>query len=406
MTAPDLTPPHPVIESLRVQNYRVLRDVELQKLTPLTVLFGPNGSGKSTVFDIFAFLHEALTEGLRHAWDRRNRMDEIRSRGSSGPVAFELAYREDRRSRGDGRNRLVRYRLEITEEAGRPVVEREELRWSVAPAQGRSRQILFFDRGEGKVYDEATGAITTERLESSDLLAVSTLGQLSRHPRVAALRRFISGWYLSYVSADSTRTMPQIGPQERLSRTGDNLPNVIQYLQEQHPDRLDKIFGLLASRVPQLERLVAEPLADGRLMLRLKDRAFDEPVLSRFTSDGTLKLLAYLTLLYDPEPPSIIGIEEPENQLHPRLLYSLAEEARGAAERAQVLVTTHSPHFANALRADELWLIHRERDGYARVVRASTVERVETMSAAGGALGDLWMEGYFGGGDPLVGAGS
>jgi predicted ATPase len=389
----------PVIERLTIQNYRVLRDVTFDRLTPLTVLFGPNGSGKSTVFDVFAFLNEAFTTNLRRAWDRRNRLHEIRSRGSSGPIVFELKYREGRRSK------LVTYRIAIDERRGAPVVVEETLRWSTAPGSGRSRDILSFVEGEGRVYDDTSGESSYEALDSSDLLAVSTLGQLSRHPRVAALRRFISGWYLSYVSADAARALPESGPQERLSQSGDNLPNVVQYLQEQHPERLAEIFAQLGERVPNLERLEPEQLADGRLLLRLKDRSFEEPILAKYTSDGTLKLLAYLTVLHDPEPPSIIGIEEPENQLHPRLLPLLAEEARHAAARSQMLVTTHSPFFADSLRPKELWVLYRETDGFTRTKRASNDPRLVAMTDNGAHLGSLWMEGYFDVGDPLVRSG-
>lgn len=389
----------PIIVQLRIQNYRVLRDVTFDKLEPLTVFFGPNGSGKSTVIDVFAFLHEAFSTNLRRAWDHRNRMGELRSRGSDGPITFELKYREDRRSK------LVSYRLAIGEESGLPVVEEEVLRWTTTPAQGRPRNILSFSRGQGRVYDEDADSYSDERLDSADLLAVSTLGQLSRHPRVAALRRFISGWYLSYVSADQTRTVTEAGPQERLSETGDNLPNVIQHLQEQHPERLRDIMSALAARVPNLEMVEPEPMPDGRLLLRLKDAPFSEPILARYVSDGTMKLLAYLTVLFDPSPASIVGIEEPENQLHPRLLAPLAEEIRTASERSQVLVTTHSPQLADALRPRELWILYRGEEGYAKTMRASDLPTIRAMVDAGGLLGDLWMEGYFDVGDPLVRAG-
>jgi predicted ATPase len=384
---------------LAIRNYRVLRDVEFRKLTPLTVLLGPNGSGKSTVFDVFAFLHEAFTENLRRAWDRRNRIHELRSRDSAGPIEIELAYRESRKSR------LVTYHVAIDEERGSPVVASERLRWSTAPGPGRPTDILSFEHGRGNVVDDATGARAEEFLDTPDLLAVSTLGQLARHPRVAALRRFISGWYLSYLSADSARSVPESGPQERLSQTGDNLPNVVQYLSERHPDRLETILRVLAERVPRLEHVETELLADGRLLLQFKDAAFTEPILSKYASDGTLKLLAYLTVLYDPEPPPIVGIEEPENFLHPRLLHALADEARLAADRSQLLVTTHSPYFVDMLRPRELWVLYREDDGYARAVRASDLPKVTAQVESGGLLGDLWMEGYFDVGDPLVASG-
>ena len=60
-------------------------------------------------------------------------------------------------------------------------------------------------------------------------------------------------------------------------------------------------------------------MPDGRLLLQIKDAPFEQPILAKFASDGTLKMLAYLTLLYDPKPPELIGIEEPENHLHPGL---------------------------------------------------------------------------------------
>lgn len=232
-----------------------------------------------------------------------------------------------------------------------------------------------------------------------------TLGQLAEHPRVAALREFVTDWYVSYLSIDDTRGQPEAGPQERLSKTGDNLPNVIQYLKEQHPSRLDEIFAILTRRVPRLEKVVAEPMPDGRLLLQIKDAPFEQPVLSRFASDGTLKLLAYMTVLHDPSPPRFIGIEELENFLHPRLLPELAEECRAAAARSQLIATSHAPFFLNSLRPEEVRVLYRDEHGYTQVVRASEIKGVPEFISAGASLGDLWLEGHFGVGDPLVRSG-
>lgn len=385
------------IERLTVKNYRVLADVTFRDLTPLTVLCGPNGSGKSTVFDVFAFLNDSFTEGLRPAWDRRNRIDAIRSRGRTGPISFEIAYRAPD---FDGKSRLVTYTLAVDEENGRPVVVTERMRWSVSPGSGRPKEILTYSRGEGSVYDERTGAYESDSLASPDLLAVSALGQFQTHPRVRALRDFIQGWYLSYVSAAGTRTTPNAGPEQRLTQSGDNLVNVIQYVEESHPERLRQIFETLSARVPQLQSVLPTRLADGRLLLQLKDRPFADPILSQYASDGTLKLLAYLTVLYDPEPFEVIGIEEPENQLHPRLLPVLAEEIREVSGASQVLVTTHSAEFLSTIRPNELWTINRADDGFARVARVSKDDRVMAMMDAGATLGWLWSAGYLPAGNP------
>jgi predicted ATPase len=239
-------------------------------------------------------------------------------------------------------------------------------------------------------------------LQSPDLIAVNALGQFAEHPRVAALREFITGWYVSYLSVDDTRSQPEAGPQERLSQSGDNLPNVIQYLKELHPERLDRVFDTLRRRVPRLDSVVAEPMPDGRLLLQIKDAPFESPILARFASDGTLKMLAYLVVLYDPDPPRFVGIEEPENFLHPRLLPELAEECRAAAERTQLLVTTHSPFFLNGTRPEEVRVLYRNEQGHTQSVRACDIQGVNEFIANGATMGHLWMEGRFGMGDPLV----
>ena len=383
----------PRIESLRVENYRALRRVEFDKLTPMTVLLGPNGSGKSTVFDVFNFLSECFQFGLRHAWDRRGRGKELKTRGSSGPIVFDLKYREHRDMP------VITYHLAIDEGNKGPEVVEEWLQWRRG-TRGRPFRFLEFARGEGSAVsgempDEDDKRIP-QKLRSPDLIAVSTLGQFSDHPRVAALREFITDWYVSYLSIDQTRSQPEAGPQERLSKGGENLPNVIQYLKEQHPDRLEKIFEVLRQRIPRLERVEAEPMPDGRLLLQIKDAPFEQPVLSRFASDGTMKLLAYLTVLYDPEPPRFIGIEEPENFLHPKLLPELAEECRAAAERSQLLITSHSPFLLNAMRPEEVRILYRDEQGYTQAVRAIDIQGISEFMREGASLGYLWMEGHFG----------
>jgi predicted ATPase len=401
-TRPQRRPAIPRIESLRVQRYRALADLELRGMTPLTVFLGPNGSGKSTIFDVFAFLSECFTAGLRKAWDRRGRFKELRTRGTQGPIVIELKYRE-----APG-NPVITYHLAIDEGSKGPFVAEEWLAWK-RKSYGAPFRFLDFREGAGRVVsgeapDEQDERIE-ERLSSSETIAVNTLGQLAKHPRVTALRRFITGWYLSYLSADSTRGSVEAGPQERLSPTGDNLPNVIQYLKEQHPGRLDEIFGVLAQRVPRLERVTADVMPDGRLLLQIKDAPFEQPVLARFASDGTLKLLAYLTILYDPDPPQLIGIEEPENYLHPRLLPYLAEECRQATVRTQLLVSSHSPFFVNALKAEEVWVLYRDERGYTQARRAADMRGIPEFMKEGALLGSLWLEGHFEVGDPLVHAG-
>lgn len=392
----------PRIEYLRVENYRALKSVEIKDMTPLTVLLGPNGSGKSTLFDVFNFLSECFQFGLRHAWDRRGRAKELKTRGQTGPVVIELKYREQ------PDQPVITYHLAIDEHAKGVYVAEEWLQWR-RKSHGKPFRFLDYKKGEGRAVSGDMPDEEDQRIEiplkSPDLIAVNALGQFAEHPRVAALRDFITDWYVSYLAIEDTRGQPEAGPKERLSKTGDNLPNVVQYLKEQHPATLEHIFAVLRHRVPRLEQVMAEPMPDGRLLLQIKDAPFDQPILSRFASDGTLKMLAYLVVLYDPDPPQFIGIEEPENFLYPRLLPELGEECRCATERSQLLITTHAPFFLDAARPEEVRILYRDQHGYTNAVRAADIRGIHEFIETGASLGHLWLEGHFNVGDPFDNAG-
>ncbi|MBF0155071.1 MAG: AAA family ATPase [Magnetococcales bacterium] len=392
-----LNHPHPRIERLTVKNYRVLRNVTFNNLQALTVLLGPNGSGKSTLFDVFAFLSECFQDGgLRRAWERRGRFKDLRSRDQEGTITIEFAYREQT----DARNikyPLITYHLEIQEEDNRPVVALEWMRWR-RQHSGAPFYFLEFRHGRGRVISgeqpEATDQKMVADLKSSDLLAVGTLGNLAENPRVMALKEFITGWHLSCLSANNARVIPDAGPMEKLSPSGDNLANVIQHIKERFPERLLIIEASLRRRVPRLEGIDASLLDSGHLLLKVKDAPFSTGVQAKYISGGTLKMLAYLVLLNDPDPSPLIGLEEPENFLHPKLLLELAEECNQVSGRCQMLVTTHSPFFMNGMRPEQVWALGRGDDGYTLVKRAADMPVVNEMMHAGAKLGDLWMEGY------------
>ena len=392
----------PHIESLRVKNYRALRDVELKQLKPLTVFLGANGSGKSTFFDVFAFLSECFTVGLDSAWEKRGGLKELRTRGCDGPIEFELKYREKPKTP------IITYHLTINEDSEGPFVETEWMQWRLGRG-GKHVRFINFHRGIGIIIagetPDKTDKSIDEQLDEQSTLAVNMFGQSAQHPRVSALRRFITDWHLSYLSTAATRQTTDDGPQKRLSETADNLPNVIQYLQERYPERLEKIISVLSDRVPRLEKVDTELMRDGSRLLKIKDAPFEQPILAKFASDGTLKLLSYLILFHDRQPPQLIGIEEPENYLHPRLLTGLVGECLEVSMMSQLIITTHSPRFVNELHPEEVWVLYRDEQGFTVCKRTSEMLGINELLEAGAKLGQLWMEGHFEFGDPLTNAG-
>ena len=425
------------IEGIWIRNYKVLRDISLGRvgeswhasaLTPITAVIGKNGVGKSSLFDAFGFLADCLKLGVEEACDQRGRggFDRIRSLGSDDPIEFMVCYREKPESQ------LIMYELVIDkDETDRPFVFQEILsQLDDRQDVGQHFFFLILEEGRGVTWagDDAgieilgglavgidiqhlvEDFIESENTEEDDhgpemvylqdnrKLGIATLGALTQHPRIAAFREFVEGWYLSYFTPDAARGLPMAGPQRRLSIHGDNIANVVQYMQREHPDEFDSILRKIAGRIPGIDKIDTQRSEDGRLLLRFNDRGFVDPFYAQQMSDGTLKLFAYLLLLEDPNPPPLICIEEPENGLYHKLLEVLAAEFRaqatGEPNSPQIFMTTHQPYFVDALTPEEVWVLEKQEDGFATIRRASDDPIVKAMTDEGLPLGSLWYSDY------------
>lgn len=404
----------PIIEGIRIQNYRVLRDVTLGKLwsdwrqrekrplTPLVAAIGKNGSGKSTLFDAFGFLADCLSVGVEEACDARQRggFSRLRSAGADGPIRYEVYYRES------AKDRPITYELAVgLDKLDRPVVKEERLRQRRKGQNiGQPYSFLNLVEGSGSVWageenlEGEDSARTSIGLTDPRKLGIATLGALREHPRITRFRDFVQGWYLSYFTPDAARSLPLAGPQKHLNVHGDNIGNVVQYMEREHPKEFAEVLRRIAGKIPGIKSIDTKRTDDGRLLLRFDDGPFQSPFLVQQMSDGTLKLFAYLLLVEDPDPAPFLCIEEPENGLYHRLLETLATEFRahatGKRRGAQIFVTTHQPYFVNALLPEEVWILEKGADGFTHARCAATDATVRELVAQGLPLGGLWYSDY------------
>ena len=392
------------IESIRLKNYKIFRDVHLKDIPSFLVVVGANGSGKTTLFDVFGFLHDCLKGNVRQALDSRGRFREVLSRDAlDDTILIEIQYR----MLIAGVERLVTYSLEIGERAGAPYVQREILRYKRG-RYGSPFRFLDFTNGEGYAitneedFNKPDDELKREEQKvAPETLAIKGLGQFERFKAANAFRQLIESWHVSDFHISAARGRKQTtGESEHLSETGENLPLVARYLFEQHPKAFQKILDTMTRRVPGIASVEPVLMDDGYLTLRFQDGSFKTPFLDRYVSDGTIKMFAYLVLLHDPKPHPLLCVEEPENQLYPKLMGELAEEFRLYANRGgQVLVSTHSPDFLNAVALDEVcWLV--KKDGATEIRRARDDEQIKAYMADGDQMGYLWKQGFFEGADP------
>jgi predicted ATPase len=401
-----------VLEGIEIKNYRALRHVTLGKLDSgkkslslprVLAVIGANGTGKSTLLDAIEFLGDCLASGVEAACDQSHRggFARLRTRGSPEPICFEVRYRQRQDSRP------ISYTLHIDADAsGRAQVVFERLRQARPTAQfGRLTPFLTLTDGAGEVWSgEAEGEQDGRerlpvRMSDRQVLGISTLGTLVEHPRIAAFREFLSGWYLSYFVPELARVQPSAGVDTHLDRSGGNLAKYLQYIQRERPDAFSAMLERVARKVPGIQRIEPDETADGRLLLKFWSQGYERPFFQQDMSDGTLKLLAYMLLMEDPAPHPLIGIEEPENGLHHQLLTTLAAEFQSFANRQdgpQMLITTHSPQFVDALSPDQVWLLEKGRDGYSRAHCVADLPDVRELSNVGLQTGNLWFSNHFG----------
>ena len=392
------------LESLKLKNFKAFKNAELKNIPRMCVLVGANGTGKSTLLSVFGFLKDALTDDVPIALTRlggSRGFQEVRSRNASGPIEIELKFRQEEGSP------LITYSLAIDEVGGKPSVAREVLKYRRG-SRGKPWHFLDFANGEGTAVTNEPESVTTESeliretqtLKSPDTLAIRGLAQFKKFPAAMALGELISNWHISDFHIQRARPEQEAGHAEHLSKEGENLALVTEFLYKRHRDVFDKIIDRLKHRVPGVTQVDAKTTEEGRVLLRFMDGAFTDPFLARHVSDGTIKMLAYLIILYDPKPHPLLCVEEPENQLYPTLLAELAEEFRDYARRGgQVFISTHSPDFLNACRLEEVfWLVKDQ--GYTSVKRASADQQIVDYVSAGDKLGYLWKQSFFEGAAP------
>ncbi|BAZ86853.1 AAA family ATPase [Dolichospermum compactum] len=395
------------IESIHLKNFKAFKDVEIKKIPKMCVFVGANGTGKTTIFNVFSFLKDALTDNVHVALTKLGGgrgFQEVRSRNSTGPIEIELKFRIPQGEKSP----LVTYSLTINEEDGRPIIEREILQYRRG-SKGQPWRFIDFSKGKGqavinepdKVIDEKELKREDHELKSPDILALKGLAQFEKFPASKAIGDLLENWHISDFHIQQARPERESSYAEHLSKEGENLAMVTEFLYRRHPDIFQKITEKLKQRVPGISAVDSKITEEGRVLLRFKDGDFHDPFLARYVSDGTIKMFAYLVLLYDPKPHPLLCVEEPENQLYPKLLYELAEEFREYARKGgQVFVSTHSPDFLNGCELEEVFWLQKER-GYTIVKRASDDEQITTYMNEGDQLGYLWRQGFFEGADPL-----
>lgn len=375
------------------------------RLSALNVLVGPNGAGKTNLLDVIAFLGDAIRDDLGPALDRRGGLER---------VLF----------RGDKRSRTVQIEVEaaVTKNSSLRATDNYSLAFSLVRLRSRARgDHSLLRRAETFAFKRTAGpgrriaikgshiTFTTQGRERTASLREGSLG-LSALPKlspedggdqVEALADLFASFRVFDVDVGRARRPSTEPLSRRLANDASNLAPFLLYLATEHEERFAALERDAAAFIPGLERLEFVPLggAGEGLVLHLIEHGLEGFTTLQEASYGSVRALALLALLYDPSPPRLTCIEEIDHGLHPHILDRLVELLREGSERTQYLIATHSPALVNRLRADELIVCQRDKDGASHIpaIEPALVRDMESELHGEVGLGELWFTGALGG---------
>ena len=366
--------------SLRARNYRSLRDVSVD-LGDMNLFIGANGSGKSAILDALRFLHEGI-----QSYDFRA---PVFSRGGILNLAahrIELsAHLEDGEGVYEWTVRIVRngYDFHIEEDV------------TFSPFRSPPIQLLHAGRGQGWWW-------SNDRKEQVRLKQVSTLCALTAASADASfpardIVEFVSRWGFFDPNPFLLRRDWQGLDSGRFDPYGRNLAETLYAMKVSSPQTLDQVCSATRS-ILGLPSEIEPRESEDRFYFVQNEPGLQYPVNQMGVSSGTLRMIALMTALYGQPGTNLIGIEEPENYIHPTALFSFVEHLREARGRVQFLITTHSPMLLDFLDEPEsVRVVRRSGQGETDVAKEKNPAGVrKALDASGFGLGEYYETKGFG----------
>ena len=405
-----------MLKSLHLKNTLSFRDTRID-LEPLNILIGPNASGKSNLIETVSLL-QATPNDLVGFFRRNGPVADWIWKGEPAaeqqPGVAEINAVVHNPTGAQEADRSLTYNLRLAENKDRLQIVGERLENILPYRSNQPRPYYYFnvENGYGQIstrraYDGggngSQGGLPDARLTPDNFAPTRSVLSERRDPDnfpvlTETARRFASmRLYRNWnVGRDSPARKPQPADDdiEFLDENFENLALVINDLQirgqekliDQHLNRFYQAYQSLRPRV-----------YGGTIQLVVNETGMTRGIPATRLSDGTIRFVALLTILYHPQPPELICIEEPELAMHPDAMPLLADMLQSAAERTQLIVTTHSPELVDQFTAEPSAVLVCERDfgGDTQLKRQSSGELEHWLNDY--RLGDLWRKGAIGG---------
>jgi predicted ATPase len=377
-----------MLSKLRVQHYKSLFDTEVD-LEPLTVFIGPNGSGKSNICESLAVLSDFLKRLIDIGASGGNIKDffaESLLSVNKNPQNIESKFWQ-------GKLDFLSFDIRTTPGIENDLSPKDDAILDISVYLDYPKQTVTLRAFDGKVQinDQIRVGIFRESLVSykyPDSPLASSLKRVSIYDFTPTA--------LSSNSAPSAKDM---------NRTGQGIAYSLVDILHNNRKSFDELEERLTRLIPNIQRISLPRTPNQTFSLELIDRYSEHHIPAYDISDGTLRILAFLTALYQENTPSIICFEEIENGVHPWLLHKIMELLKIVSTEGitgnpvQVLITTHSPVLLNYVEPHQVRAVELDDEGKTQVhaLPTDSARFKKALEAYDGSLGELWFTNVFGG---------
>jgi len=347
------------VRTVKIENFKSIRDLPHFELRDINVLIGANGAGKSNFISYFKFLQQVMDDKLEAY---------VAQKGGATNFLFF------------GRKPLKNLILEIVFENDGLF---DQYMLSLMPTDD-NRFYFEMERSEGVNTIFHKGFFSRE----SHTLDTSKIRYLLKSYKIYHFHDVSDTAYLKGAC--------NINDNRQLREDASNLPAFLYYLQQRFPVNFRRIEKIIRQVAPFFDRFDLQPLANtpDQIMLEWREIGTDKYFNARHLSDGTLRMICLATLFLQPEPPQMIIIDEPELGLHPAALNILGGIIRSAAHQSQIIISTQSVTFINNFQPEDLIVVER-KDGQSTFKRLDAEKLEEWMEEY--TVGEIWEKNIIGG---------
>jgi predicted ATPase len=378
------------IERIEISGYRPFSNFAAD-LKPLTVILGANAAGKSSLFDALRLLSSASVNPIPPEIDPRADPSQTLFH-AGGPERIDLSLTARLREK-----KPLRYEVSILGPVGAPRISRERLALVEPGREGEENAFVLFDfAGSKGVVRNPRGQAMERRSVAPNELALRRAFDPALRPALK-FQTFVASWgFYGGFDVSPRAAMRRPVPIEQnpvLAEDGANLSAVLSSLVLEHREAWEELETALRAVIPGFESISVKPRGNRGMAIGVwRERGVKEELSLVDLSEGTLRLLCWLSLALSPNLPPVVCIDEPELGLHPRVLPTLAGMFKVASARSQLLIATHSPHFLSHFDLEDIAVMRKE-DGRAVLVRPATSEalRREVEEVGGDVLARLFL---------------